>query len=404
VQSGVPVVIFKLVSDPLQHGGLAAARSLGRLGVPVFTAYRDAKSPASRSRYVRASFVLRHGQDQPQYVLSTLREISLLAGSRPVLLPMDDLAAGFVDRFAADLRAHFRFPAQPEGLPAQLSDKRRMDELCRSTDTPVPGARFPRSEGEFMAMAVELGFPVVLKSMDPGLLRARPAAASVAIAHDADEARRLYRAMEVPDEPNFMLQEYIPGGPTSVWMFNGYFDAGSTCRFGIAGQKLRQTPPDTGATSLGICVEAPLVHEQAVRFLEAVGYRGIVDMGFRYDERDGSYRLLDVNPRIGSSFRLFVDREGMDVARALYLDLTDQVVVGAPVHDGRRWMVENQDLVTSWKLLRAGRLGLLEWFRSLRGVEELAWWSRDDLRPVGMMVISTARQAVSALARRLIGH
>ena len=401
MQSDVPVVIFKLVSDPLQHGGLAVARSLGRLGAPVYTAYRDANSPAARSRYVTGSFLLRHGQEQPQRILATLHDISTLVGGRPVLLPIDDLAAGFVDRFASDLEAAFRFPPQPAGLPAQLSDKRRMDELCRLTGTPVPDARFPRSEGEFMAMAAELGFPVVLKSMDPGLLRARPAAASVAIAHDAEEATRLYRAMEVPDAPNFMLQEYIPGGPTSVWMFNGYFDAGSKCRFGIAGQKLRQTPPDTGATSLGVCVEAPLVHQHAVQFLETIGYRGIVDMGFRYDARDGSYRLLDVNPRVGSSFRLFVDREGMDVVRALYLDLTDQAFASAPVHDGRRWMVENQDLVTSWKLLRAGRLSLIDWFRSLRNVEELAWWSRDDLRPVGMMVVSTARQAMGALYRRL---
>jgi predicted ATP-grasp superfamily ATP-dependent carboligase len=402
VQSGVPVVILKLVSDPLQHGGLAVARSLGRIGAPVYTAYSDRNTPASRSRYVTDSFVLAGPRAEPRRILDELIAISTRIGNRPILIAIDDVASAFVDRFAHDLEPAFRFPAQPDGLPTQLSDKRRLDELCRATGTPVPDARVPRTESEFLAMAVELGYPVVLKSMDPAILRSRPQASSVAIANDEAEARQLYRQMEVPDQPNFMLQEYIPGGSTSVWMFNGYFDAGSVCRFAVTGQKIRQTPPETGATSLGICLDNEAVRLGAVHFLESVGYRGMVDMGFRYDARDESYRLLDVNPRVGSSFRLFVDSEGMDVVRAMYLDLTGQPIATAPVDQGRRWLVENQDLATTWKLFRGRKLGVGQWLRSLRGVEELAWWARDDLRPVLMMVIATARQALSALARRLV--
>ena len=39
--------------------------------------------------------------------------------------------------------------------------------------------------------------------------------------------------MEDPDQTNLMLQEYIPGGDDSVWMFNGYSDANSECLFDI---------------------------------------------------------------------------------------------------------------------------------------------------------------------------
>jgi predicted ATP-grasp superfamily ATP-dependent carboligase len=402
VQSAVPVVIFKLVSDPLQHGGLAVARSLGRIGAPVYTAYSDRNTPASRSRHVTDSFVLAGPRAEARRTLDALIDISARVGNRPILIAIDDVASAFVDRFAHDLEPAFRFPAQPDGLPTQLSDKRRLDELCRATGTLVPAARVPRTESEFLAMASELGYPVVLKSMDPAILRSRPLAASVAIANDEAEARQLYLRMEVPEQPNFMLQEYIPGGSTSVWMVNGYFDADSACRFAVTGQKIRQTPPDTGATSLGICLDNDAVRSAAINFLESVGYRGIVDMGFRHDARDDSYRLLDVNPRVGSSFRLFVDSGGMDVVRAMYLDLTGQPIATAAVHEGRRWLVENQDLATTLKLVRGRRLGIRQWLGSLRGVEELAWWSRDDLRPVVMMVFATARQGLSALARRLV--
>src|SRR2546425_3495393 len=49
----------------------------------------------------------------------------------------------------------------------------------------------------------------------------------------------LFRSEDL-EHPNLMLQEYIPGGEDSVWMFNGYFNEHSECLFGITGKKLRQ--------------------------------------------------------------------------------------------------------------------------------------------------------------------
>src|SRR5579863_3621357 len=98
-------------------------------------------------------------------------------------------------------------------------------------------------------------------------------------------------------------------------------------------------------------------------FMKAVGYRGIVDIDFRYDSRDGEYKILDVNSRIGSTFRLFVSRTGMDVARALYLDLTGQDVPVATLAAGRKWMVEDLDLVASLGYWRDGALNLREWLK-----------------------------------------
>src|SRR5262249_53343041 len=143
-----------------------------------------------------------------------------------------------------------------------------------------------------------------------------------------------------------------PGGAESVWMFNGYFDAHSDCLVGFTGQKLRQNPPYTGATTLGMCGPNVAVEEATCGFMKALGYRGILDIGWRYDIRDGQYKVLDANPRIGATFRLFVGTNGMDVARALYLDLTGQAVPRSCAPGGRKWVVENQDATASlvyWK-------------------------------------------------------
>ena len=191
--------------------------------------------------------------------------------------------------------------------------------------------------------------------------------------------------MRQPSRPGIILQEYIPGGDDSVWMFNGYFNDLSQCLFGATGRKLRQFPPHQGSTSLGICVRNDAVETQTKRLIQAIAYRGPLDIGYRFDTRDGQYKLLDANPRIGSTFRLFSAENGLDVARALYLDITDQSIPFAQVSEGRKWIVETNDLASSWSHFREGELTLGAWMRSLRGVQEGVWLASDDLAPLATL-------------------
>ena len=78
-----------------------------------------------------------------------------------------------------------------------------------------------------------------------------------------------------------------------------------------------------------------MVLETTVRFMRALlGYTGPLDIGYRYDARDGLYKVHDVNPRLGAMFRLFVGDNGMDVARAIYRDINRAAGAGL-VHQDR---------------------------------------------------------------------
>jgi D-aspartate ligase len=88
------------------------------------------------------------------------------------------------------------------------------------------------------------------------------------------------------------------------------------------------------------------------------------------------------------TFRLFVDSLGMDVARALYCDVTGQPVrVGQPC-PGRRWQVENLDLASAARHMRGRELSIRGWLCSLRGIDERAWYAGDDPRPFLAMCCS----------------
>ena len=128
-----------------------------------------------------------------------------------------------------------------------------------------------------------------------------------------------------------MLQEFIPGGPGEDWFFHGYCDASSACRPAFTGLKERSYPAHAGLTSLGRSVPNTRLRDQVTGLLSRLGYRGILDLDLRFDQRDGQYKLLDFNPRLGAQFRLFRDTAGLDVVTAEYIDLT-----GGTLPDGEQ--------------------------------------------------------------------
>lgn len=381
MNASVPAVVLKLAEDNLHYGSLGVARTLGRLGVPVYVVDEEPRPVARWSRFVAEAIAVDRSAP-PEALVEQLSALGRRLGDRPVLIPLDDLAVVLVERHAAALSESFRFQRQPTGLAERLLDKWELTALAREQDVPAPVAVRPGHDGPAEELLRDATYPLVFKgarSYVGGGDRA-----GLLVVESRDEALRELEALPEAERSNVIFQEYIPGGPDAIWMFNGYFDSASRCRLRFTGRKLRQWPPYTGATSLGISVPNETVAELTVRFMSAIGYRGVLDLGYRYDERDGRYKVLDVNPRVGATFRLFVDpRTGMDVVRALYLDLTGESIPAPGPPAVRKWLVEDRDLRSSAAYRRDGRLGARAWLESLRGIDETAWFARDDPWPAG---------------------
>jgi predicted ATP-grasp superfamily ATP-dependent carboligase/ubiquinone/menaquinone biosynthesis C-methylase UbiE len=361
------------------HGSLGIMRSLGRLGVSIHAVSSPPRGPASFSAYCKSVGTWDFAHAKQQDTAAYLLELAHWIGARSILIPTWDEMAVFTAEFRNILTAGFIYPCQPKELPRSLCDKRQMAALARQFGVPTPGVSFPRSLDDVLRYIDAARFPIMLKGIDGNKLKERTGMKMV-IAYSPRQLREMYLALEDPENPNLMLQEYIPGGDDSIWMFNGYFNASSECLFGATGRKLRQTPIHTGMTSLGVCLKNDDVERTTRWFMRALGYKGILDIGYRYDARDGQYKVLDINPRIGATFRLFLGDNGLDVARALYLDLTGQEVPVSRPRQGRKWFVES-DLKSCVDYYREGSLTLSQWLNSLRGIEEAGYFAWDDLGP-----------------------
>jgi D-aspartate ligase len=403
MDTSTPVLLLQSIA----YGGLGIARSLGRLGVRVYALESKPLSPISYSRYCEGKFSWSIEDAAAEETLHFLFGIAPRLGRLPLLIPTTDNAALFVAAHQEVLKDWYCFPHQPERLVEALCSKKMMYHLAKAHGVPTAETTFPESHADVAEFAWHANFPVMLKASDGARLFERTGK-KMFIVRSARELLELYDRYEEPGNPNLMLQEYIPGEADSIWMFNGYFDKDSECLIGFTGQKLRQCPAYTGYTSLGICRHNATVVALTKRFMKQLGYRGILDIGYRYDARDGQYKVLDINPRIGATFRLFAGRDGMDVARAFYLDMTGQAVAAAQAPEGRKWIVEDRDLAASLRYFLDGKLRPTEWLRSFRGVRESAYFAGDDLLPCFMrgiaLVLSPFRQAWRAITKPAHGR
>jgi predicted ATP-grasp superfamily ATP-dependent carboligase len=224
------------------------------------------------------------------------------------------------------------------------------------------------------------------------------------VVHDATELVAQFEALHDPETPNLMVQELIPGGDDQAYIFNGYFDANSDCLAGYTGRKIRQFPVHVGCASLGECCSVQEVADVTTSFMKEIGYRGVLDIGYRKDPRDQKFKVLDINPRVGQAFRIFVSDDDLDVVRAMYLDLTRQPVPrGQTPREGRRWIIEDYDLTSTLDYFREGSLTLGAWLRSFKRLEEGAWFAWRDPLPFLFMLGRLASQAARWLRKRLPG-
>lgn len=396
VDTATPSVVLKLGDNPFDHGGLGAARSLGRLGVTVYAVDRSTGTPPLASRYVRGRWLWHPDPDDAGQVREGLMRLAERIGRPAVLIPTDDLSAVFLAEEGEALRPWFLFPDQPSGLPRRVIDKYALFSLCRELDVPCVATELVRSVEEAEEFAARVGFPLVVKvrvpwqSSDGGPIR------RTTILGSRQELVAFFRHVRAGD--GMLVQEHIPGGRGHDWFFHGYCDGASQCRPAFTGVKERSYPAHAGPTALGRATRNPELVAEVRDLLGRLSYRGILDLDMRLDARDGRYKLLDFNPRLGAQFRVFRDSAGVDVAVAAHLDLTGRPVPHGAQIDGRAFLVENYDLPATFDYWRRGELDPYRWLNSVRGVDELAWFAWDDLRPFGLM----CRRVGGRIGRRMI--
>ncbi|WP_191971474.1 carboxylate--amine ligase [Streptomyces luteolifulvus] len=391
----VPVLLARIGNYPLHHGSLGVVRTLGRLGVPVHAVVEDRFTPVALSRHLTRRIVWpTTGCEDPERLADGLLSIGRTIGVRSVAVPTDDEAAILLAEHADRLKESFLLPSVPSHLPRLLACKASLHRICIEAGVPSPRSWAPESRDELIDAGRELGYPLVLKNLAPfSRLRTPAVSGSTTVVH---AERDLLDRFPKSAPPPVLVQEFIPRQQAEDWITHIYCGAGGVPRVLFTGLKLRSWPPYAGVTARAVSLRNPELARLAERLCHRIGYSGLADLDWRYDRRDGQYKLVDFNPRTGAQFRLFENVHGVDVVRAMHLDLTGRDVPDGAQVEGRVFVAGQLDFPSAAVWLRRERRLPSDLFSE--PATERAWLSRDDPLPA----VAEAIRFSGLVTRRLM--
>lgn len=225
-------------------------------------------------------------------------------------------------------------------LRDKLESKSSFYRMCEKYGIPYPKTFHVTAE-QFKAGMVEedltpekMGFayPIIIKpSMSvtyweypfPGMKKVYRAA-------DAAEALHILGLIfgaGYPDE--ILLQDTIPGSDSRMNVLTAYCDRNRKVKmmcFGRVGLE------EHSATALGnpcaiITKPNPELQNTIKDWLEDIGFTGFANFDIKYDERDGSYKVFEINLRQGRS-NYYVTAAGNNIARYVVEDRIYKHVLG----------------------------------------------------------------------------
>lgn len=356
---------------------LGIARSLGRRDVETWLlSSRGDDAVARASRFVARS--LRFSGDSDSVVDAVLFAAARHRLDGWTVFPTDDEAAASLARAHDPLAERFALTFPNWDALRYAHQKRLTHCVAQKLGAPYPWTRYPRDLVEVAEL--ECPFPVILKP------NSKP----------EDNSFTRAKAWRVNDRPSLVagwaeaaalvgpagvvVQELVPGGGEVQYSF------ASLCQEGVAlaslvARRTRQYPRDFGhSSSLVETVESPEVERLGRLIVEALSWSGLVEIEFKRDARDGSYKLLDINGRVWTWHALGA-RAGVDfpyLAWRLSQGLPIEPVRARP---GIRWVRLATDVPSALGAVRAGELSLRGWVTSLRGPRQGAVLAWDDPLP-----------------------
>lgn len=305
-----------LVLDVGWVNGLGALRSLARAGIRVLALDHRPSALGLRSRCALPVLCPDPNVAEESFAAFLRELVELLPAPAPVFPTHDDGLAA-VARTVPALEGKLLCPFPDWQLLEQLQKKRFQLERAAETGVAIPATRYPRSASEARAAVEELGLPLLVKPSEPIGFRLafRRQAFLCTTPAELDDA---YAKAE-PFVP--MLQEVVPGSDKSLYTVASYLDRDGAALGVFCGRKLRQTPPGVGTCRVGESLWLPELVDDSLRFLRACGHVGLSQVELKQDERDGAFKLMEINPRLWQ-WHTLADACGVNLPLIAYRDLT----------------------------------------------------------------------------------
>jgi predicted ATP-grasp superfamily ATP-dependent carboligase len=379
-----------------KENSLSLARHLGRLGIEVRVS-GPANCWGMYSRNCTKALRIPFGVKAVDHWRDLLLPEGASGFEGHVILPCSDDALEFVAEHDEALRQRYLYDHNAPHMRLALLDKLKTMEMARAAGLDTPDYWPVSNESEVRELRAKITFPVMVKPLLSHRFSRVFGRKLFIVENDFEdlvEKVKLARAHEL----EVMVIEMIPGPDSLLTSYYTYVDDEGANLFHFTKRVLRRYPTNRGGACYHITEWLPDTADLGRRFFAEIEFRGLGNIEFKRDIRDGKLKVIEANARFTAAQELAV-RAGTPIDLVVYCDLTGQAVPRFPRYrEFLRYWYPLRDFLAFLELRKRGELTTLGWIKSVlpyRWVSPLHSFS--DIVPS----LSAARAVV---AKMIWGH
>lgn len=351
-------------------------------GEPVDVYAREQLAPTRFSKIVNVHLIDQFDSD-PTFsdtMTKLMAKYDQVQGKK-LLIACGDTYAELVSKHKDTLSKTFICPYADYDLLTQLDDKERFYQVCDEYDLPYPATKIVTKAmyDSKVAITAPFDFPIALKPANPVewlLIHFEGRKKAFTIHSQVELNTIIGKIYDNGYTSDIILQDFVPGDDSNMRTLNAYVDQYHHVKMMCLGHPLLEDPtPAAIGNYVAILPEYnEQLYKQMQKFLEDIKLTGFANFDLKYDLRDQSFKLFEMNLRQGRS-SFFVTLNGYNLAQWPVLDyitetLADQPTVYANQDASKQklWLMvpkkvfkqyarDNDAKAEALKLLHEGRWG-----------------------------------------------
>ena len=370
-----PAIVFGL-----SETGLALGRSLGKLGVKVY-GVSYAKEIGYYSRYIEGK-VFTHPKENDEIALQELSDFCNTLAKKPVVFIASDVYLMLYARNQEFFDKYFLHNLSNKKLIIDIQDKYIQYKMALKANIDVPKTVFTDISKPIENQINELTYPVFIKARNVNIWRVKVSGSKKGFVIDNEEQliKKLdsLNKLEVP----VIVQEIIKSSDDKNTKISVFIDKKGNTKLAFTLKKIHQNPIHFGIATCAQSIKDEKLIQIGTKLFNSINYIGVGSAEFKYDERDGKTKLIEINSRYWQQNAL-ADLCGMNFPLIDYLCATGQNPEDIYRFDyGKKYL----NLFSSYKSFKQYRklneLTFRGWVSDIKGDKTIAFFHFDDFNIV----------------------
>lgn len=260
-------------------------------------------------------------------ILLKLADKEIEKGKQPILIGCTDEYAEFIIDNKPLLSKKFITPYIDKELKDKIIEKESFYKLCEEKGLDYPKT-FIFSKNDTL-QDFGFNFPVIIKPSDSVLYWKHPfeGMKKAYVAHTPEEFKEITDTIySSPYNKSLIIQDFIPGDDSQMRVLTCYSDQNGKVKMMCLGHVLLEehTPTAIGNHAAIITEYDEQLLNKFKNFLEDLNYTGFSNFDIKYDSRDNTYKVFEINLRQGRS-NYYVTSSGNNIAKYIVEDRIDNI-------------------------------------------------------------------------------